>query len=429
MLYRPYHLATYIYILIPFSMIPEYVHPVLHRPISALLERLLASSDEPPLQKVIPFPDHPVHNVDNCPPPTLTSWTFTVSNVATKTRNLSVKSRTHVMATLNVTPDSFSDGSAHDKIPTALKYALSTAEAGASIVDVGGYSTRPGAAYVSVDDEIARVVPAIKALRRESLRTSASSSESHEKQSMPISVDTFRPEVAQAAILAGANCINDVYAFTGPDSYANPTSHNERDRHFQEMKAVARKYAVPVILMHSRGDAGQNKNYEAYNYAQDGSVVEGVRIELGAKVDAIVKGKGGVRRWLVIADPGVGFSKTVDGNLEVLKRASTIVAAQTVGPGMLIALWENLTKPFFVIANGRYRNALEGYPLLIGASRKSFLGNILARSTGKDTEPNERGWATAAAVACAVQQGALVVRVHDVKEMTEVVRVAEALWS
>jgi dihydroneopterin aldolase/2-amino-4-hydroxy-6-hydroxymethyldihydropteridine diphosphokinase/dihydropteroate synthase len=156
---------------------------------------------------------------------------------------------------------------------------------------------------------------------------------------MPISIDTFRWEVAEAGIKAGANCINDVYAFTGPDSWPlSPagTEKGEREALYTtKLKAVAREHAVPVILMHSRGDAGRNKDYSGYKYVEGdlgrSSVLEGVRVELGAKVDQIVLGKGGVRRWLVIADPGIGFSKALDGNLELLRSARDIVAGVEIG--------------------------------------------------------------------------------------------------
>jgi dihydroneopterin aldolase/2-amino-4-hydroxy-6-hydroxymethyldihydropteridine diphosphokinase/dihydropteroate synthase len=142
--------------------------------------------------------------------------------------------------------------------------------------------------------------------------------------------------------------------------------------------------------------------------------MDGVVQELGEKVEAIVRGPGGVRRWLVMIDPGIGFSKSVDDNLKVLRNSASITAeARTVDLG-----W----------------NPLRGYPQLIGASRKSFLGNILSQPDkngmyeGRQTTPKERGWATTAAVASAVQQGAAVVRVHDVLEMGDVVRVAHAIW-
>lgn len=236
------------------------------------------------------------------------------------------------MAIVNTTPDSFSDGSDHLETKVAATCALDAAYDGADIVDVGGYSTRPGAAFVSPEEEINRVVPVISLVRK------------FLSLSTPISVDTFRPEVAEAAILAGANIINDVYAFIGPQ-YPYPSLNAEENRVASEsmakLKDIARRYSVPVVLMHSRGDAGSNKAYDGYSYAgPSASVVEGVRVELGYRVEQIIKGKGGIRRWLVFVDPGLGFSKTVEGNLEVLRNASAVTADVVIGPGMQIVFPE-----------------------------------------------------------------------------------------
>ena len=231
------------------------------------------------------------------------------------------------MATLNATPDSFSDGATHDTLATGLQYARESVEGGASIIDIGGYSTRPGATFVSTEDEANRVIPVVQAIRGgdPSLATTDITSRLRE---VPISIDTFRAEVARASILAGANCINDVYAFTGRRSFpcTDDVAKSAAETCMASMKRVAREYAVPIILMHSRGDAGKHKDYSKYVIGASGSVIRGVQVELGDKVERIVKGKGGVRRWMVIADPGIGFSKTMEGNLELLKDASEIVA-------------------------------------------------------------------------------------------------------
>jgi dihydroneopterin aldolase/2-amino-4-hydroxy-6-hydroxymethyldihydropteridine diphosphokinase/dihydropteroate synthase len=310
------------------------------------------------------------------------------------------------MATLNVTPDSFSDGLDHTTLRAALNYATTSAAAGADIIDVGGYSTRPGAEYVSPDEEKNRVVPVIAGIRASPSPTPDNTTTG--KKNVPlISVDTFRPDVARAAVLAGANCINDVHAFTGSDY---PPTAPSASAYFADMKKTTRELGVPVILMHSRGDAGGNKDYSHYE-----SVLQGVAKELGEKVEAIVRGPGGLRRWLVTVDPGVGFSKSLEGNLQVLRESASITADARTEDGV----W----------------NPLRGYPLLIGVSRKTFLGAILSQPDedgtyqGRQTTPKERGWATAAVVACAVQQGAAVVRVHDVPELGDVVRVADAIWS
>lgn len=355
------------------------------------------------------------------------------------------------MATVNVTPDSFSDGDVHSTLSAALSYVSSSIAAGATIIDVGGYSTRPGAEFVSVEDEINRVVPVIEAIRdrstlRSFLKNTGIASKGEEALehhierivNVPISIDTFRWQVAEAAIQAGANSINDVYAFTGPDyPVCSMESSDEVNEYMLNMKAVARKYAVPVVLMHSRGEAGLNKDYGSFGYAADGkiktgrgAVLEGVRVELGSKVNRIVLGKGGLRRWSIIVDPGIGFSKSVEGNLELLRSARDIVADVHIGNGSF---------PFFVLMLSaltgledkfsQYRNPLRGFPLLIGASRKSFLGAILAQGpASRQTEPKERGYATAVTVSCAVQQNALAVRVHDVREMMDIIKVAEALY-
>ncbi|KAL0946204.1 hypothetical protein HGRIS_012464 [Hohenbuehelia grisea] len=391
-----------------FDMIPDYVHPKLGKTICSLLEAL--PETDPTMQSVVPFPLVSEEAVVDQKAsaaralPTLTHWAY-FQNASSTSHQTRLARKTHIMATLNVTPDSFSDGSAHTQLDAALKYVRNAIASGASIVDIGGYSTRPHAAFVSVEEEIQRVVPVIKAIRQQ---------DNPAVRNVLISVDTFRPEVAQAAIYAGANCINDVHAFTGPNSYPSCDDAHARSC-MAAMKKLARQTSVPVILMHSRGDAGQNKDYGNYAYAQGsatgGPGVEGVRVELGRKVDEIVKGKGGVRRWLVVVDPGVGFSKTLEVNLEVLRDASLLTVDVCIGTG------------------GRRRNPLRGYPILIGASKKSFLGVILGQGdSSRETAASERNWATAATVACAVQQGALITRVHDTQEMHDVVKVAQAIW-
>ena len=371
-------------------MIPEYIMPTFKRPIKQLLDDLIdtLTPGTAPMRKVIPFPQYPLLNPASgqkeSTPLTAAHWTLTPAGESID--------KTYIMATLNATPDSFSDGSTNNDLPAALEYASQSIAAGADIIDVGGYSTRPRAEHVETDEEIRRVVPVITGIRGED-------------SSPLISIDTFRPKVAEAAILAGANCINDVYGLAGPEYPLTEFGV----QHFLEMRKTARNLAVPIIIMHSRGEASANKDYGNYNYAGKGegqSVVEGVRIELGERVDAAVRGRGGLRRWLVIVDPGIGFSKTVEGNLAMLKQASSLTARKG-------------------------NNVLEGFPQLIGASKKSFLGAILKSRVdsypGRTTTPGERGWATAAAVSCAVQQRVAAVRVHDVPAMGDVVRVADAL--
>ncbi|KAL1692905.1 Dihydropteroate synthase-like protein [Schizophyllum commune] len=329
--------------------------PSFCKSISRMVSSLASTFSEPPLKRVIPIPRLPLPSSTEANeygitsvPETLTSWTYTPANPGRDAM---------LMATLNVTPDSFSDGAEHNQLSDALAYVHESVSAGASIIDIGGYSTRPGAADVSPEEETQRVVPV----------------------------------VAEAAIQAGASCINDVYAFMGADAYPFDDAGRKAksDAVLASMKDIARRYAVPVVLMHSRSEAGKNKDYSAYAYAGEGAaVVEGVRVELGDIVERLVRGKEGVRRWLVIVDPGVGFSKTIEGNLALLRDGAQVVADVQIGP-----------------EGQQRRNPLAGYPVLVGTSRKSFLGSILQDGiNARRTEGRERDWATAAAITCAVQQ-------------------------
>ncbi|KAJ3566693.1 hypothetical protein NP233_g6841 [Leucocoprinus birnbaumii] len=386
------------------DVMPSYIHPLLGRNVSYLLSKVPKNKSDPLMFKVLPIPDHPStsksgDDADIKPPQTLTYWVHPSSSPALAP-NPSPKPKTRVMATLNVTPDSFSDGSDHNSLSAALSYVEESERTGSDIIDIGGYSTRPGAAFVTTQEEADRVVPVVRSIRTATSDTA---------RRIPISIDTFRWEVAEAAILAGANLINDVYAFTGPKCLPGEWQQDEEALHaLDKMKEIGRKYATPVVLMHSRGDAGQNKDYSSYAYAEQNgtpAIIEGVRTELGDKVDRIVKGKGGLRRWLVTVDPGIGFSKSVADNLELLRNGSRLVTDTIIGN----------------VGETKRRNPLAGFPTLVGTSRKSFIGTIFSKAEkGRELQPKERIWATAAGVACAIQQGAMVVRVHDVKEMGDV---------
>ncbi|PIL28990.1 hypothetical protein GSI_09037 [Ganoderma sinense ZZ0214-1] len=421
------------------DMIPDYVIPRTQKTVKTLLSELAPQHvGGEAMYKVIPFPRYPLPHTENASgskspfaakvpvprvPPTATYWKYPITPHTSSGKPPARK--TYIMATLNATPDSFSDGSVHYALPDALSYVAAAVTSGANIIDIGGYSTRPGAEFVSPEEEFSRVVPVVQAIREDgqTLR--------RETAQTLISVDTFRWEVAEEAVHAGANCINDVYAFGGVEY--PPTERSAA--HFAKMRQVVRDLAVPVVLMHSRGPAAENKDYSAYDYAKDadgrGAVLEGVRVELGEKVERAVKGAGGVRRWMIMVDPGIGFSKTVEGNLELLRDAASIIAPAPLHPTANV---ENENSP---PPSRSARNPLEGYPLLVGTSRKSFLGALLQEPDakgpgsykGRQTRPDERDFATAAAVSCAVQQGASVVRVHDVLGLGDVVRVASALWS
>ncbi|GAA5913919.1 hypothetical protein JCM5296_000296 [Sporobolomyces johnsonii] len=269
--------------------------------------------------------------------------------------------RTLVMSIINTTPDSFSDGGLNASISSAIASSLSHLSSGADILDIGGMSTRPGASDVSISDEISRVVPLIRSLRTEQGITA------------PISIDTFRPEVARAAIEAGADMINDVYGGAEPG-----------------MLATMAHLAVPVVLMHSRGDPRSMSNLT--DYATDGGVVAGVRRELEDRVARALEA--GVRRWNILLDPGVGFAKTAAQNYELVRNLDRLFGDSPL---------------------------LRDFPVLVGLSRKRFLG--------PEMDAKDRVWGTAAGVTASIASGVCeVVRVHDTKEMREVVVVADAIY-
>lgn len=265
------------------------------------------------------------------------------------------------MGILNVTPDSFSDGGVH--APENLAQTiLDMVRSGTSIIDVGGQSTAPGREQVSAEEEAARVVPAVQLIR--SLP---------EARDVVISVDTYRASVAEQVVANGADMINDVSAGL-LDSDMLPT--------------VARLQKT-ICLMHMRGTPETMTGLTSY---PDG-LIPTVASELLARVAAAEAA--GIRRWRIMLDPGIGFAKTSEQNLELLRRLDEL----------------------------RYWPGLESLPWLVGTSRKSFVGKI----TGV-AEPARRTWGTAATVVAAVQGGADVVRVHDTAEMAVVAKMADAIW-
>ncbi|KAI7484815.1 folic acid synthesis protein [Hortaea werneckii] len=277
------------------------------------------------------------------------------------------KQRTRVMSILNTTPDSFSDGGVNSPNDlAALRESIRQhVQDGATIIDIGGQSSRPNAPDVTAEEEIARVVPAIEAFKLLG----------PEAEGVAISVDTYRAAVAEAAIKAGAHIINDI-SFGLLDEDMLPT--------------VAR-LGCTYIGMHMRGTPATMQDKENTEYP-DG-VVETVARELAARVEAAQAA--GIRRWRLILDPGVGFAKTQEQNLELLRRLPDL------------------------IHHGRIQN----FPWMVGSSRKGFIGQI----TGV-AEARERSWGTAATVTAAVAGGADVVRVHDVAEMAKVVKMSDALY-
>ncbi len=273
-------------------------------------------------------------------------------------------SRTLVMGVLNLTPDSFSDGGRLNSVPAALKAASRMLAQGADLLDLGGQSTRPGAEIVGPAVELQRLLPVLEALQE--LRAA--------HPGILISIDTFEASVAETALAAGADWINDVRGANrdGDASLRDP----------QMLPLIARA-GCPYVLMHSRGTSQSMDDLAVY-----GGVVAEVRSELLAATQQALAA--GVRAEQIIWDPGLGFAKTTEQNLELLR-----------GLGEL---------------------RTEGYPLLVGPSRKRFIGAVLA-----EPRPRARLWGTAAVCALAVAAGARVVRVHDVAPICQVVRMADAM--
>jgi dihydropteroate synthase len=261
-----------------------------------------------------------------------------------------------VMGVVNVTPDSFSDGGLWFDERAAIQHGLQLIGQGADIVDVGGESTRPGAARVSLEEELARVVPVIRALSAEGVA---------------VSVDTMRAEVAKAAVAAGARLVNDVSG-----GLADP-----------DMPRVVAATGVPYVVMHWRGHSHDMNSRAVY-----ADVVTEVREELAKRVDLVLAE--GVSEEQVVLDPGLGFAKTAEHNWA------------------LLAGMEQLSEL--------------GYPLLVGASRKRFLGRLLADADGTPRPFSRCDDATVAVTALAARAGAWCVRVHEVGPNADAVRVAAA---
>src|ERR1700683_1683906 len=274
------------------------------------------------------------------------------------TRALTLGKRTLLMGRLNITPDSFSDGGKFLTPHRAVEHALALQKAGADILDIGAESTRPGSTGVSAVEELGRLLPVLRALRG--------------KLKIPISIDTRKASVAEIAIGAGAEIINDVSGL----------------KHDPGLGEVAADRRVPLILMHMRGEpATMQKAPFARNVLQD--VTQSLRASIRKAQ------KSGVAKSQIIIDPGIGFGKSFQQNYELLRRLPKL--------------------------------AKLGHPLLVGTSRKGFLGRTLALALEgragtktKSVPPDQRLWATAATVTASILWGAHIVRVHDVAEMAQV---------
>ncbi len=275
-------------------------------------------------------------------------------------RTLSLGERTLVMGVLNVTPDSFSDGGLFLDTDAAVDRALEIERAGADILDVGAESTRPGSTGISADEELRRILPMLEKLRG--------------KIKIPISIDSSKSEVAEAAATAGAEILNDVTAL----------------RNDPRIAEVARRHKLALILMHMRGEP---RTMQKGPFAKDAvrDVLAGLRRSI-----ALARGAG-VPKSQIIIDPGIGFGKNYAQNLTLLSRLPEL--------------------------------AKLGYPLLIGTSRKAFIGHILRTQSHQAPADDDRLWGTAATIAASILQGAHIVRVHDVAEMVQVARVSDAILS
>lgn len=261
------------------------------------------------------------------------------------TYTLDLTQATKVMGILNVTPDSFSDGGLFNQEELALKRARQLIEDGADILDIGGESTRPGAQKVGQEEEIKRVVPIIQQLATH--------------VDIPISIDTYKAEVAKQAVEAGATIINDVWG-----AKAEP-----------KIAEVAAAYDVPIILMHNR----HNRNYRDLLGDMISDLYESVKIAKAA----------GVKDEKIILDPGIGFAKTPEMNIQVMRELEKLMVM--------------------------------GYPVLLGTSRKSFIGEVL------NLPVEERMEGTGATVCLGMQKGCSIVRVHDVRPISRMVKMMDAM--
>lgn len=267
--------------------------------------------------------------------------------------NLDFSKRTFIMGILNITPDSFSDGGLFLNKGLAVEHALKMQADGADIIDIGGESTRPGAEKVSVEEEIKRVVPAIEAIAG--------------VVKVPISIDTYKSAVAVAALSAGASIVNDISGL----------------RFDPKMPKVVAKHKAPVIIMHIKGtpeNMQEKPEYKALIPEIIDYLYEGI----------VIAREAGISDDMIILDPGIGFGKTVEHNLEIIKRLNEFTGFEK--------------------------------PILLGHSRKSFIGKLLG-----DIPVSERIEGTAAAAAIGIFNGANIIRVHDVKEMARVSKIADRI--
>lgn len=265
---------------------------------------------------------------------------------------LGLGGRTHLMGVLNVTPDSFSDGGRYFSQDQAVAHGIAMAQDGADIIDIGGESTRPYSRRLPAEEEMARVIPVIRRLSREI--------------SIPISIDTYKSEVALEALNAGATIINDISAL----------------RMDPNMGRVAANADVPVIIMHMQGTPESMQRHPEYD-----DLIQEVLDFLGDGLQRCLSA--GIKKDLIILDPGIGFGKTFDHNLKIIHQLEKFKTLKQ--------------------------------PLLLGPSNKAFIGHILGK------EAHERDTGTMAAVAACVMNGAHIIRAHNVKQAVETIKVIDAI--
>lgn len=265
---------------------------------------------------------------------------------------LNLDQRTHIMGILNVTPDSFSDGGQYLELNKAIEHGLKMANDGADIIDVGGESTRPYSKKISTNEEIDHVIPVIEVL--------------HKELTIPISIDTYKSEVAQESLNAGASMINDISAL----------------RFDPHMASIASNAKVPLILMHMKGTSDNMQENPSYDDLIS-EIMEFLKDAIKRSVTA------GIKEDLIIVDPGIGFGKTFDDNLKIIKELFRFGSLQR--------------------------------PVLLGTSNKSFIGHIL------DKEAHERDIGTMATIATGVMNGAHIVRVHNVRKAVETVKITDSI--
>ena len=273
--------------------------------------------------------------------------------------------QTLIMGIVNVTPDSFSDGGDVSSVADAVRSVARLSAAGAEIVDIGGVSTRPGASSVSDEEEARRVLPVLRGIRG-----------SPDLAGVVLSIDTSSAHVAEQALAMGVQMINDTSAGRDP-----------------RMFSVAAKHHVPLCLMHMRGDPQSMMSLADYP-ANAAELIATIRAELTQRVRLALRA--GVFRWNIVVDPGIGFAKSLKHNVAVLRELPRLTEAGS---------------------------ALASFPVLVGTSRKAFIGTILDR-----TDPRQRDWGTTAACVAAISGGALIVRLHNVEALRDAVRVADAIY-